>query len=132
MEQILIDTSVWINFFKNIKTPACDFLENNIGNMIITTCPTITQEVLQGIVSDKEEKKIKAYFDSFDRLVEEPYQIAMEAAELYRYLRKHGVTIRKPNDCLIAMYAIKNNIRLLNDDRDFTFIADHTALKLVE
>ena len=57
------------------------------------------------------------------------YSYAFEAANLYRDLRKKGITIRKPNDCLIAIYAIKNEISILHDDKDFTNIAAFSGLQ---
>jgi predicted nucleic acid-binding protein len=131
MDIILVDTSVWVNFFKDVDTKANKFLNNNFTNIIIATCPTIVQEILQGVVSDADEQIVKLYFDNLTRLTADPYAIAIEAAELYRKLRLKGITVRKPNDCLIAMYAIKNNIVLLNDDRDFNLIAKHTSLKIM-
>jgi predicted nucleic acid-binding protein len=132
MDLILVDTSVWVNFFKGIPTDASLYLKLRHSSTLIATCPTIIQEILQRVVSDKDEKKVSSYFNNVTQLIEEPYQIAVQAAELYRFLRKQGVTIRKPNDCLIAMYAIKNNIPILHDDKDFDFIAAHTALKIVK
>jgi len=129
MDIVLVDTSVWINFFKAKKTDASLFLKNNLSDVIIATCPVILQEVLQGIVGDNEFKAVANYFRTLTYLVEEPYKLANEAAQLYRDLRKKGITIRKPNDCLIAVYAIRNNVILLNDDRDFKFIAENSALK---
>jgi predicted nucleic acid-binding protein len=132
LEYILVDTSVWINFFKDIQTKSSDFLNDNLANIIITTCPTIVQEVLQGIVSDKDRQIIGSYFNNFTHLIEDPYQVAIEAADLYRKLRKEGITIRKPNDCLIAAYAIKNDLVLLHDDKDFEFIASKSGLDTVK
>jgi predicted nucleic acid-binding protein len=57
--------------------------------------------------------------------------LAIEAANLYRKLRKKGITVRKPNDCLIAVYAIRNNIALLQDDKDFQLIAKYSKLKII-
>lgn len=37
-------------------------------------------------------------------------EAAIGAADLYRALRKKGITIRKSNDCLIAYYAIAHNV----------------------
>jgi predicted nucleic acid-binding protein len=131
MDTILVDTSVWVNFFKDIETESMRYLSNNFTNIIIATCPTIVQEILQGVTSDADEQIVKLYFDNLTRLIENPYTLAIHAAELYRKLRKKGITIRKPNDCLIAVYAIRNNIALLQDDKDFLSIAQHSKLKLV-
>lgn len=60
-----------------------------------------------------------------------PIEAAIGAADLYRTLRKKGVTIRKPNDCLIAHYAIFYDIPLLHNDIDFGQIAQHTPLRFI-
>jgi predicted nucleic acid-binding protein len=131
MDTILVDTSVWVNYFKNIETDACKFLDNNLTNIIVATCPTIMQEILQGVVSNADKRTVKQHFDLLKRLIENPYSVAIEAADLYRELRKKGITVRKPNDCLIAVYAIRNGIALLHDDRDFQLIANHSSLKIM-
>jgi predicted nucleic acid-binding protein len=132
MDTILVDTSVWVNYFKDIETDACKFLDNNLTSIIVATCPTIVQEILQGVASDADERTVKQHFDRLTRLIENPYAVAIEAAELYRGLRKKGITVRKPNDCLIAIYAIRRGITLLHDDRDFQLIANHSSLKVVD
>lgn len=130
MEIVLVDTSVWINFFKGVETNASLFLKKNLGNVIIATCPVIMQEVLQGINNDKEFKKVSLYFNELIKLTGNAYELAHNAAALYREIRKRGFTVRKPNDCLIAVYAIKNNIQLLHDDKDFQSIAMNSTLQV--
>ncbi|MCR8561873.1 PIN domain-containing protein [Mucilaginibacter sp. BJC16-A38] len=132
MDIILVDTSVWVNFFKAKETEASLFLKYNLANIIIATCPVIVQEVLQGINSDKEFEKVNSYLNTLTKFTGNGYELAYEAANLYRQLRINGITIRKPNDCLIAMFAIKNDVMLLNDDRDFRFIAKYSPLKIYE
>jgi predicted nucleic acid-binding protein len=131
MDIVLVDTSVWINFFKGKETDASLYLKNNLSNFIIATCPVILQEILQGIVTEKEFEKTNIYFNTLTRFAGNPYELAHDSAKLYRELRTIGITVRKPNDCLIAVYAIKNNVRLLNDDRDFKLIAQHSPLKIM-
>ena len=128
MDIVLVDTSVWINFFKGQETASSLFLKNNLANIIIATCPVIIQEVLQGVLHDKEFKKVNSYFNVLTPLAGNPYELAHDAAALYREIRRKGFTIRKPNDCLIATYAIKNNVRLLHDEKDFHFIAMNSGL----
>ena len=70
MDIILVDTSVWVNFFKGIETDSSKFLRNNLANIVVATCPTIMQEILQGVVLEAEVKKIKSYFDSMTKLKE--------------------------------------------------------------
>jgi predicted nucleic acid-binding protein len=52
------------------------------------------------------------------------------AINLYRHLRKKGIAIKKPVDCLIASYAILGDMYLLHNDGDFTQIARESKLKI--
>lgn len=132
MRQLLVDSSVWINLLKDYATLQSSFLEENLDEFEIVTCPTIIQEVLQGINSNQVFSQIKNYFDGITRLNDDPYNMALKAALLYKNLRKAGKTIRKPNDCLIAAYAIENMIPLLHSDRDFDFIAESSDLQILD
>src|ERR1700760_2535974 len=113
MNAILIDTSVWINVFKGVETKASLYLKHFNSQISAATCPVIVQEVLQGIISDKDYNIVSNKLSNIVMLPANGYEYAHAAASLYRELRKKGITIRKPNDCLIAIYAIKNNIDLL-------------------
>jgi len=128
-EPLIFDTSVWIDFFNKKPTPEAHLLEAYIledGDIFIT--PTILQEVLQGIRHDNKYEQIKETFSYF-RLLEIPgYQAATGAAELFRSLRKHRVTIRKSNDCLIAYYAIWYAVPLVHVDRDFDLMVGYSEL----
>lgn len=132
MDIILIDTSVWINYLKKSDTLATIYLENQIERVVIATCPTVLQEVLQGVLADNDYKSLKSYFDGLLMFDNNAYQLAIDAAQLYRSLRKNGITVRKPNDCLIAAYAIKNNVALLHEDRDFVNIHKYSDLKVIK
>jgi len=129
MKTVLVDTSVWVNVFKGIETKASLYLKHYNNQILAATCPVIVQEVLQGIISDKDYNIISSKLSSIVMLPANGYEYAHAAASLYRELRKKGITIRKPNDCLIAIYAIKNNVDLLHDDKDFTNIAAFSNLK---
>lgn len=88
-------------------------------------------EILQGFRSDKDHADVKDVLLSYNFLMEDPVPDAIGASDLYRSLKKKGVTIRKSLDCLIAYAAIKNGLTLLHKDRDFGIIAKHTKLKLL-
>jgi predicted nucleic acid-binding protein len=98
-EQLIFDTSVWIDFLRNRRSPGADLLTDYIsGNHPVILIPTIIQEVLQGIRDDGQFGHIKDIFSYFTILQIPPVQAAIGAAELYRFLRKKGLTIRKSND----------------------------------
>ena len=123
---ILADTSVWINFFKGTHSKEVTILTKYIENDDpIFLCPTIVQEVLQGISNDKQFREIKKYLLAFNILNDDGLEMAISAAILYRSLRKKGVTIRKSNDCLIAQYAINHSLHVLHLDRDFDLIIEN-------
>jgi hypothetical protein len=130
MSAYLVDTSVWIDFFnpKN-NSPRKQELETLINrNAKIFICPVIYQEILQGIRDDRDFRKTK-YFISALNMVKTNQMTAIDhAVNMYRILRKNGVTIRKPQDCLIASYAIIENLTLLHNDRDFDSISTMFAL----
>ena len=123
---IIADTSVWINFFKGIDTKEVleliAYIENDLP---VYLCPTIVQEVLQGINSDKQFKKVLASLLAFNLLNDDGLEMAIAAANLYRRLRKKGITIRSSNDCLVAQYAIKHSLMVLHQDRDFDLIMEN-------
>ena len=130
-QQLLFDTSVWIDFLRNKKTPEADILTTYIeNNDPILLTPTIIQEVLQGIRDDAQYEQIKDIFSYITTLQLPPTQAAVGAAELYRSLRKKGLTVRKSNDCLIAFYAIEFSTPIAHSDADFDVIAAHSKLKI--
>ena len=100
----------------------------NTNSVAIT--PTILQEALQGIREDGQFTRIRENLLACVLLQIEPVEAAVEAAQLYRTLRKKGVTIRKPNDCLIAHYALFYDLPILHNDSDFAQIALYTPLKV--
>lgn len=129
-EPLIFDTSVWIDFLKGKTNPESDLLTSYIDQEDqVLLIPTILQEVLQGIREDAQYLHVKEILSYFTVLQLPPIQAAIGAAELYRSMRKKGVTIRKSNDCLIAFYAIEFSTRLVHLDSDFELISKHSKLK---
>ena len=129
-ENIIVDTSVWIDFYNGISNKPVDVLKNIMLTDVIIIPPTIVQEILQGI---KEKKLLAVVEDAilgFQFLNYDVYEAAFEAAALYRLLRAKGVTVRTSNDCLIAWLCIANNFPIHHNDKDFDNIAKHTSLKI--
>jgi len=127
---VLVDTTVWIDFFADRSEPHVAALEKLIENEEdLCLCGIVLAEVLQGIRSEEDYFKTKDYLDD---LVFLPMQQAtfIRAAEVYRSLRKRGVTIRKPVDCMIASVAIEYDIPLLHNDRDFDYMAKYSNLRV--
>ena len=116
---VLVDTSVWIDFFKSKDTAQVEKLKLAIStNQDIAICGVILTEVLQGIRNNKEHDLVEEIFESLMYL-EMDRDIYLEASNIYRTLRKEGITIRKPIDCMIAAVALNNDIPLIHNDKDF-------------
>ena len=129
---VLVDTTAWIDFFADRPQPHVAALHKLIeDDADLCVCGVILAEVLQGIRADADYRKAKKYFGS---LVLMPMRRVTyeKSAELYRSLRKKGVTIRKPIDCMIASVAIEHDLPLLHNDRDFDQIARHSKLKIMK
>lgn len=129
---IIVDSSVWIDYFNGKKTPKTDWLDAALGKESIFIGDLILTEVLQGFQSDKDFKKAKSLFISFPLVEMLGQEVALKSASNYRYLRKKGVTIRKTIDVLIGTFCIHKAFSLLHDDRDFTPLEKHLRLKVIQ
>ena len=128
---VLIDTTVWIDFFAGRQLPHVAALERLlIHREDICICGIVLTEVLQGIRQKSEFRKTKELFNTMIFLPM-PYSVFLGAAEIYRTLRRKGITIRNSIDCMIASVAIENDIMLLHNDRDFIPIEQHHSLKVL-
>lgn len=131
MNDLLFDSTIWVDYFRGIPTPETDLLETALTNdWMIWICPPIIQEVLSGVRSEREWLEVQDKFGYLDRLRADPYDRAEAAARLYLFLRQQGITIRKHNDCLIAQYAIDARLRVVHNDVDFDRIAAASTLQL--
>ena len=127
---VLVDTTVWIDFFRGDATPQVAALERLIAEkQDLCVCGIVLTEVLQGIRDDRRYKQIKGRFDDLIFLPMSRMTF-VKSAEMYRSLRKKGITVRKPVDCMIAAVAITHKVQLLHNDRDFNPLQKHFGLKV--
>jgi predicted nucleic acid-binding protein len=130
-QAIIFDTSIWIELIQRKDTEKAILLRNYIsGNEKLWLTPTIVQEVLQGSRNIQEFDRLKNSLLGYRCLIMNPVEAAIKAAQLYSSLRQKGVTIRKPNDCLIASYALHFDIEICHNDSDFDLIAQNSSLKI--
>ncbi len=128
---ILVDTSVWIDFFNGAITGEKALLHRLIANHTrIALTDIILTEILQGIGDKHQFERVKNTLTQLDILHPTPIKTYIHAAEIYRTCREKGFTIRKTNDCLIAAVAIEHSSPLLHKDKDFIAIAQFVDLKL--
>ncbi len=122
---ILVDTSVWIDTLG--KRPRWRISAEEL--ISVASCPPIIQEVLQGVKHDSIYETLRESMMSLTRVgdpvLSEDY---LHAADLFRFGRKKGYTLRSSIDCLIAAIAIREHIPVYHFDRDFDAIANFSRL----
>jgi len=130
---VLVDTSVWIDFFNAHDSPEAQLLAASMADGEPIEIPGIVLvEVLSGFRSEAEAARIGHLLEAFDELPEPDRGDCLEAARIFRACRSRGRTIRSTVDCLIAQECLRHDLVLLTRDRDFRAIAECTGLRLVE
>lgn len=127
---ILVDTSVWIDYFNGIKNWQTDSLDHLLTKETVLIGDIVLTEILQGFDTDSDFKKAKQALDPLDCVHLGGKALAIQAASNYRFLRTRGTTIRKTVDMLIASWCIVHEVGLLHNDKDFERIARELALKV--
>ena len=130
---ILVDSSVWIEYLSEKKGQYGHELETLIASDAeIVLADIILMEVLQGIREDRVHQEIKELLLAFPIFSSGGLDACLKSAQLYRSCRKRGLTIRKSIDCLLAVTAMENNLRVFHKDRDFNLIAKIVPLNLYQ
>ena len=128
---ILVDSSVWIDYFNGVATPQADKLDGLLGREPLAIGDSILTEVLQGFHDDRDFVKARRLLSSLKIVQIGGPEIAIVAAQNFRYLRKRGVTVRKTIDTMIATRCIESGYDLLHSDRDFAPFVQHLGLRVV-
>lgn len=128
---IVVDSSVWIDYFRDADTPQVELLDRLLGSEVIAVGDVILAEVLQGIDSDREFRIVLQLMQRYIIIAISSEAVAIEAARNYRRLRSLGITVRKTIDTLIATRCIIDGHELLYSDRDFDPFVEHLGLGVV-
>lgn len=128
---ILVDSSVWIDYFRGTSTPQSDRLDELLGMVPLAIGDLVLVEVLQGFADDKEFGRAKKLLSSFTPVDLGGHDIAIQAAKNFRALHSRGVTVHKTIDTVIATRCIQSGYTLLHSDTDFAPFVKHLGLKSV-
>ena len=126
---IIVDSSVWIDYFNGVASPATDRLDALLGVEPLAVGDVILAEVLLGFRSDADCKTAKELLQSLVVVAMLGEANALKCAEHYRALRKRGLAVRKIIDVFIATYCIESTCPLLFQDKDFLPFVDHLGLR---
>jgi predicted nucleic acid-binding protein len=127
---IVVDSSVWIDYFNGKTTAAVERLDQLLGNELLSIGDLILTEVLQGFASERDFRAAEQMLTSLQVVELGGREIAIQAAKNFRALRGAGVTVRKTIDTVIATRCIESGYELLHDDRDFDPFVKHLGLRV--
>ena len=116
---VVVDTSVWVEYFNGVYTPTTNTLDKLLGSGRILTGDLILAELLQGFTSDTDYRRVRRFLSTLPYVDLVGKAVALAAAENYRTLRARGFTVRKTIDVLIGTFCIMHSHDLLHSDRDF-------------
>ncbi len=126
---ILVDSSVWIDYFRGSATPQANRLDALLGAEPLAIGDVVLAEVLQGFTSDRDFNNALRLLMTVSVIDIGGRDIAVQAARNFRTLRARGVTVRKTIDTLIATRCIESGFSLLYSDRDFDPFVEHLGLQ---
>lgn len=127
---ILVDTSVWIDYFNGIENKQTESLDRILSEQSVLLGDIILTEIIQGFDSDKEFRLAKQALEPLDCVHLGGKSLAIKAASNFRFLRSKGVKIRKTVDMLIGSWCIEHEVELLHNDNDFDQIAMQLPLPI--
>ncbi len=128
---VLVDTSVWIDYFNGKTNAESVQLDGLLGSGDLITGDLILAELLQGFARDADFRRARQLMESLPCVDLVGHDITIRAAENFRQLRRQGITVRKTIDVMIATYCIANEHALLHRDKDFTVFERHLGLQVV-
>lgn len=128
---ILVDSTVWRDYFQGTVTPQTGKLDSLLGHEPLAIGDLILAEVLQGFAGETDFNQARKMLTSLNVVELGGQEIAIQAAKNFRTLRRLGVTVRKTIDTVIATRCIESGYDLLHNDRDFDPFAQHLGLRVV-
>lgn len=128
---ILVDSSVWIDYFRGAASPQAEKLDALLGKEPLAIGDLILTEVLQGFSNDRQFNAAKRLLGTLGFVVLGGEAIAVEAARNFRRLRALGITVRKTIDTIIATRCIASGYDLLHSDSDFDPFEEHLGLRAI-
>ena len=128
---ILVDSSVWIDYFRGTASREADKLDKLLGRELLAIGDLMLTEVLQGFDTERDFTKARKLLTSLMVVELGGEAIAIRAAINFRLLRRRGVTVRKTIDTVIATRCIESGYELLHRDRDFEPFVKHLGLRVV-
>jgi predicted nucleic acid-binding protein len=128
---VVVDSSVWIDFFNGAESPARATLRRLLaaGEAEIIVPDLVLFEVLRGFRHERDYLQAEALMSTLTIEPTGGRVMAQKAAQHYRALRILGLTVRSGLDVLLAAFCIDRGYTLLHADRDFDGFEQHRGLR---
>lgn len=125
---ILVDSSVWIDYFNGVDTAQTARLDELLGAEPLGVGDLILTEVLQGFRRDADYRAARRLLTELEVFNMLDTSLAIKSADNFRKLRTQGITVRKTVDMIIATFCIEQGHALLFSDRDFLPMVERLGL----
>lgn len=131
---IVVDSSVWIDFFRGTESSAKEVLKQQLqqDDPCIIVPDLVLYEVLQGFRHERDYRNARRLLEGFGIHPAFSPELACRAAEHYRQLVSLGYTIRSALDVMIGAFCIHHDYLLLHADRDFEVMQRLLGLRVVQ
>lgn len=129
---VLVDTSVWIDYFNGVVNWQTDRLDWLLGAQPVALGDLILTEVLQGFDREVDFQRARSLLSALPFYELGGYQLCLQSVNNYHTLRRRGISVRKTIDVIIATGCVEWNLELLHNDRDFTLMEQVLGLKVVK
>ena len=126
---ILVDSSVWIDYFRGASTVQTERLDALLGSEPLAVGDLVLTEILQGFNSERDFNQARKLLTSLEVVEIGGQEIAIQAARHFRTLWLLGVTVRKIINTMIATFCIEKNYSLLYSDHDFEPFVEHLGMR---
>ena len=129
---LVVDSSVWIDFFRGSDTPAKNALKSLLadGSSEIVVPDLVLYEVLRGFRHERDYRNAAQLMRGFSWEAAFSPELAQAAAQHYRAMVSLGFTIRSALDVMIGAFCIERDYTLLHSDRDFQTMHNLRGLKV--
>ncbi len=131
MSDILVDTSVWLEFFRMRESPYAEALDRLLEEEQVCIAHLIKAEIISGARTPKQFRELKDYFDALP-LATEPASLWSEIIEVQFRLKRMGINGISMPDLIIAVVAKANDKVIFTKDGDFRRIQRGLPITLLE
>lgn len=128
-ERILIDTSVWIEYFRDELSSVADKVDQILSEDDVYVPRIVIAELMHGAKSEKELSVIRDFLDAF-QIIDQKEDSWIKAGKLAYDLKKRGKTIHLL-DCYIAVIAKEFNCKVFTLNRHFKAIQKILKISLI-